>query len=285
MVFLTRKVRFSAAHRYALEGLSDEENRQLFGLCALPHGHGHDYVAEVTVCGEVDPVTGMVANIADLKRLLQETVVEPLDGEFLTASHPLMGGRIPCTEALAVWIAERVERALPEAGLPVRLARVVLAESARLRAECARTRGGWMVTLTRSYEFSAAHRLVSRALSDEENRRLFGKCYNPSGHGHNYVLEVTVGGEPDPRTGMLIDLAMLDRVVNERVVERYDHRHLNLDVEEFRELNPTSENVVRVIWERLQTALPPGALRRVTLRETERNIFTYEGPAPREGAL
>lgn len=134
-----------------------------------------------------------------------------------------------------------------------------------------------MVTLTRTYEFAAAHRLNSDALSETENRELFGKCNNPHGHGHNYLLEVTVGGEPDPTTGFLIDLPLLDRTVNREVVDRYDHRHLNLDLEEFRTLNPTSENLVKVVWHRLANALPAGALRRVAIHETERNLFVYEG--------
>jgi len=127
------------------------------------------------------------------------------------------------------------------------------------------------------YEFCAAHRLHNAGLSEEENRALFGRCSNPGGHGHNYLLEVTVGGEPDPETGFVFDLALLDRVVEGEVVERYDHRHLNLDLEEYRDLIPTSENVVAAIGRRLTAALPPGALRRVVLRETERNIFTWEG--------
>ncbi|HEU4752629.1 MAG TPA: 6-carboxytetrahydropterin synthase [Armatimonadota bacterium] len=277
MVFLTRKTGFSLGHRYYLPDLSPEENRRLFGLCALPHGHGHDYTLEVTFGGEVDPANGMVVNISDIKPLLEREVVQPLDGQFLTAEHPLMAGRIPCAETLARWIWNRLEDAAARDRIPARLERVRLMEYRRLWADCFRGENGPMVTLTRTYEFAAAHRLDSPHLSAAENRELFGKCNNPNGHGHNYELEVTVGGEPDPRTGFLIDLGLLDRVVNEQVVDRYDHRHLNLDIEEFRELNPTSENLVRVIWHRLQPALPPGALRRVTVRETDRNIFTYEG--------
>jgi 6-pyruvoyltetrahydropterin/6-carboxytetrahydropterin synthase len=277
MVFLTRKTRFSAAHRYYLEGRSEEENRRLFGLCALPHGHGHDYVAEITVSGEVSPRHGMVVNISDLKPVLQAEVVEPFDGEYLTPDHPLLGGRIPSTEVLARLIWDRLDRALGAAGLPARLEKVSLAESRWLRSECGRGEDGPMVTLTRTYEFAAAHRLYSADLSEEENCALFGKCNNRHGHGHNYILEVTVGGEPDPRTGLLVDLGLLDRVVHEQVVDRYDHRHLNLDIPEFRDLNPTSENLVKVVWRQLAPALPPGTLRKVTIQETERNSFTYEG--------
>ena len=134
-----------------------------------------------------------------------------------------------------------------------------------------------MVLLTRTYEFSAAHRLHSAALSDEENLELFGKCNSPYGHGHNYKLDVTVQGKVDERTGMMVDLATLDRIVEEEVVRRYDHRNLNHDCEEYRELNPTSENVVKVIWRRLERRLIGPALYKVALRETDRNCFAYYG--------
>lgn len=280
MVQLTRVTRFSAGHRYYLPDRSPEENARLFGPCARPHGHGHDYVAEVTISGQIDPANGMVVNIVDLKEMLDQEVVGPLDGHYLTAEHPLLAGKIPSTETLARLIWDRLSAAITATRFPARLDSVLLRECRSLWAECRRDPEGAetpMVTFTRSYEFAAAHRLHSQSLTDEANRELFGKCNNPHGHGHNYVLEVTVGGEPDPATGFLIDLPMLDRVVHERVVDRYDHRHLNHDIEEFRNLNPTSENLVKVAWERLQPALPPGSLRRVTLRETERNFFIYEG--------
>jgi 6-pyruvoyltetrahydropterin/6-carboxytetrahydropterin synthase len=279
MVALTRRVTFSAAHRYDLPELSPEENARLFGDCARPYGHGHDYACEVTVAGEIDPATGMVLNITDLNRLLQEQVVTPLDGEFLTRNHPFMEGRVPTTENLARAIWGRVEANLTGA----RLDRVRLQENERLAAECRRAEGGSMVLFTRTYEFSASHRLHSLALSETENRAIFGKCNNPNGHGHNYKLEVTVRGPVDERTGMLIDLGALDRVVNEEVVHRYDHRHLNLDLPEFRDLNPTSENLVRVIWDRLASKIDGARLHRVTIRETERNFFSIgeaEGPPP-----
>jgi 6-pyruvoyltetrahydropterin/6-carboxytetrahydropterin synthase len=271
MVLLTRRVTFSAAHRYDLPDLSPEENARLYGLCARPHGHGHDYVCEVTVGGEIDPESGMVLNIADLNRLLQAVVVAPLDGEFLTREHPYLRGRVPTSENLVRLLWERVEAGLAGA----RMISVRLAENDWLAVECRRTNEGRMVTLTRTYEFAASHRLHSPRLSDAENRRLFGKCNNPHGHGHNYKLEVTVTGPVDERTGLMLDLAELDRVVQEEVLDRYDHRHLNLDAPEFAELNPTSENLVRVIWERLAPKIRGPRLHRVTVRETERNFFSF----------
>ncbi len=277
MVFLTRVVRFSAGHRYYLPDLSDEENHRLYGKCANPNGHGHDYVVEVTVKGEIDPITGMVVNISDIKPILEELIVAPLDREFLTCLHPACRGQVPTSENLVRLIWQGLAPAV--ASLPGRcqLHRVRLAESQWLCADCCRSEDKLMVLLTRSYEFCAAHRLHSNELSDDENQTIFGKCNNPYGHGHNYRLEVTLQGEPDARTGLLIDLNDLDRIVQEEIVERYDHRNLNADTPEFKELNPTSENLVKVIWERIDERLEDHTLYKVTLRETDRNIFAYYG--------
>jgi 6-pyruvoyltetrahydropterin/6-carboxytetrahydropterin synthase len=159
----------------------------------------------------------------------------------------------------------------------VQLHRVRLAESDDLCADCLRKESDLMVFLTRAYEFSAAHRLHSQQLSDERNQEIFGKCNSPYGHGHNYRVEVTVQGPVDERTGMMVDLAYLDGVVNEEVLARYDHKNLNLDTEEFRELNPTSENLVKVIWRRLAPRLKRPALYRVTVHETDKNVFSFYG--------
>jgi 6-pyruvoyltetrahydropterin/6-carboxytetrahydropterin synthase len=140
-----------------------------------------------------------------------------------------------------------------------------------------------MVYLTRRYRFAAAHRLHSDALSEEENRSVYGKCNNPYGHGHNYVLEVTVGGPVDPATGMVMDLGLLDGTVERKVLERFDHKHLNLDVENFRNLVPTTENLCIEIYKLLRAELEAsnGAhsarLQRVRLEETNSNFFEYEG--------
>jgi len=159
----------------------------------------------------------------------------------------------------------------------VQLVRVRLQENDWLGAECRRRDEDLMVFLTRTYEFAAAHRLHSPKLDDGKNQEIFGKCNNPYGHGHNYKLEVTLQGPVDERTGLMADLTYVDRVVREEILDRYDHKHLNLDVPEFRELNPTTENLVRVIWERLAPRLQHPPLYRITVRETDRNIFSYYG--------
>ena len=131
-------------------------------------------------------------------------------------------------------------------------------------------------TVTRRVHFNAAHRLHNPALSDEENRALFGPCNNPNFHGHNYELDVSVTGEVDPVTGYVVDLGVVKRIVEERVVSYLDHRNLNLDIPEFAKRNPTAENIAVVIWQRLEGSLP-GRLARVVLWETPRNFVTYEG--------
>ncbi len=133
------------------------------------------------------------------------------------------------------------------------------------------------VILTRRTTFSASHRLISHELTDAENRALFGKCYEPNGHGHNYELEVTLKGEVDPKTGLLMNLTALKEVLNECVLSKVDHKHLNLDLPEFKHLNPTTENVAIVIWNWVAPKLAKGLLYEIRIKETENNFVIYRG--------
>jgi 6-pyruvoyltetrahydropterin/6-carboxytetrahydropterin synthase len=125
-----------------------------------------------------------------------------------------------------------------------------------------------MVLLTRKIEFAASHFYNNPDFSPEENRRVFGKCNNPHGHGHNYTLEVTVAGEPDPTTGMVLDLKDLKEILEREVMQRMDHRHLNYEVPELAGQIPTCENIARVIWNLLEPRIKQGMLHRVRLYET-----------------
>lgn len=136
-----------------------------------------------------------------------------------------------------------------------------------------------MVYLTRRTTFNAAHRLWSSALTEEENFAIYDKCANPNGHGHNYVLEVTVRGMPDPRTGMILNLTELKQAVNEHVIEWVDHKHLNYDVPWLEGCIPTTEVLVVKFWERLVDVFPEGMLYEVKLHETENNTASYRGDA------
>jgi 6-pyruvoyltetrahydropterin/6-carboxytetrahydropterin synthase len=132
------------------------------------------------------------------------------------------------------------------------------------------------VKLTRRYRFSASHRLATAALSDEENRLLYGKCNNPFGHGHDYILDVTVEGLPN-EDGLVADRAALDRLVAERVLEKMDHRNLNVDVPEMQDVVPTTENLASAIRASLEREWPLAArLSKVRISETDRNIFELE---------
>jgi 6-pyruvoyltetrahydropterin/6-carboxytetrahydropterin synthase len=128
----------------------------------------------------------------------------------------------------------------------------------------------------RRYALSASHRLHSDALSADENRAAFGKCNNPHGHGHNYVIEVLVGGAVDPETGMVLNLAELDEVVQMRVTDRFDHTNLNLDPL-FQNRVPTTENLCRAVFELLDARVEPARLVQVRVEETENNFFEYSG--------
>lgn len=133
------------------------------------------------------------------------------------------------------------------------------------------------VYVTRRSTFSASHRLYNPALSEAQNNELFDKCANPHGHGHNYVLEVTVAGTPGKDSGYVIDLKRLKRIIQEEVLSRFDHKHLNHDVEYFKDLVPTAENIAVVIWSLLSPKIKDGRLFSVRLHETENNIVEYRG--------
>ncbi|HEY2001968.1 MAG TPA: 6-carboxytetrahydropterin synthase [Acidobacteriaceae bacterium] len=136
------------------------------------------------------------------------------------------------------------------------------------------------VTLTRGYHFSASHRLDCEALSPQENRDVYGKCNNPHGHGHNYRVEVTVRGSIDAATGMVMNMADLDALVGESVVERFHLANLNADPL-FNQEVPTTENLCRAVYRLVMAGLPQGKLDRIRIEETENNFFEYAGEAAR----
>ena len=133
------------------------------------------------------------------------------------------------------------------------------------------------VTVCRSEHFNAAHRLHNPAWTDEQNRAVFGLCNSPNYHGHNYNLTVRLTGEVDTETGYVYDMKRLSTLIKREVLDRFDHRNLNLDTDDFRALNPTAENIAVVIWRRLRPHLDAGLALSVTLHETDRNFVEYHG--------
>src|SRR5580693_6242754 len=134
-----------------------------------------------------------------------------------------------------------------------------------------------MVYLTRKAEFSASHFYHNPAFAPEENRRIFGKCNNPNGHGHNYTLEVTVKGEVDPRSGFVVDLKQLKEIMHREVLDAMDHRFLNKEVPEFVTKIPTTENIAIAVWQRLQPKLQRAQLHRVRVYETPDLFVDFYG--------
>lgn len=267
-VRLSRRVTFSSGHRYWLSSKSEAENRALFGPWASPFNHGHNYALEACVAGTVDPETGMVVNIKDIDRLLDERIVAQFDQKSINDEIAYFAERPPTLENLLLYIRDQIGE-LPTG---IRLVGLTLYETESLWGAFELNGTDWKMTLTRSFEFAASHRLHNPTFAEERNWELYGKCNNPAGHGHNYVVEVTVEGEVDPLTGMMVDLLALDRAIEDRVAERYDHKNLDVDLPEFQGKVTTSEVIVEQIWKTLEGNLP-AKLSRVRLYETPRSYF------------
>ncbi|QPJ65488.1 MAG: 6-carboxytetrahydropterin synthase [Candidatus Nitrohelix vancouverensis] len=134
-----------------------------------------------------------------------------------------------------------------------------------------------MIYITRKLEFCASHRLYNPTFSDEKNAAVFGLCNNPNGHGHNYTLEVTICGEVDPKTGMVLDLKELKRIINQEIVDKVDHRNLNVDVDFLQGVIPTAENLAIHFWNILEDKISNGKLHQLKLFESDRNFVVYKG--------
>lgn len=136
-----------------------------------------------------------------------------------------------------------------------------------------------MVYITRKFHFSASHRMFKPELSDEENFKLYGKCSNPSGHGHNYILEVTVAGKPEQGIGYVMDLKKLKAIVDDALIEKVDHKNLNVDVDFLVNIIPTTENIVMKFWDQLESKLNNNNRKLYSLKlfETENNVVEYRG--------
>jgi 6-pyruvoyltetrahydropterin/6-carboxytetrahydropterin synthase len=242
---INRRAQFSASHRYWLPDLDEAQNRQLFGACSWFPGHGHNYVLYTSLVGEIDQY-GMVENLSTVKRVIHQEVTSQLDYSYLNDAWPEFQQTLPTTENMARVIWQRLAPHLP-------LVKIQLFEHPELWAEY---HGNAMeATVTVKTHFSAAHRLALPELTLEQNSEIYGKCARVHGHGHNYHLEVSVWGEIDPKTGMLVDLGALQTLINDLVVEPFDHTFLNKDIPYFAEVVPTAENIALHIANLLQSPI------------------------------
>ena len=274
---ITRRACFSSSHRYWLPELSADDNAARFGPCALAPGHGHNYELIVSMAGALD-ADGMVLNLSDVKHAIRSEVTGQLDFRSLNESWPEFDltqpqGCLPTTEALVRVIWQRLSPHLP-------LVALRLHESQTLWADY--LGHGMDAYLTIRTHFAAAHRLARPELSQEENEAIYGKCARPHGHGHNYLVDITVRGPIDARTGMVCDLAALQRLVDDLVVEPFDHTFLNKDVPHFVDCVPTAENIALHIADKLASPIRAiGAqLHKVRLQESPNNAAEVYAEVP-----
>ena len=271
MFRLTREVRF--AIDLVADQLRPVEGHNGYAGKPPITGIGQCYYSlSVTVAGEPDPETGYLLNIKTLDEAVRSQIV-PLIKQSVRdgcrGGHRGGGGLlIDCHRLLAQSLAplrlDELELHLsPFTSLGTSHALLNLQKSP-------------MVLLHHTFEFAASHRLHCPSFSDARNREVFGKCNNPHGHGHNYVLRVSLRGRPAP-DGVVMGIEELERIVDETVIERFDHRHLNLEVPEFAELNPSVENIAQAIFERLEAPLRRGeaSLDAVTVWETPKTWCEY----------
>ena len=274
---ITRRACFSASHRYWLPELSADDNAARFGPCSFAPGHGHNYELIVSMAGDLD-ADGMVLNLSEVKHAIRSEVTGQLDFRFLNEAWPEFDvssseGCLPTTEALVRTIWHRLRSHLPITALR-------LYEQPGLWADYL---GDSMdAFLTIRTHFAAAHRLARPELSQEENEQIYGKCARPHGHGHNYLVDITVRGAIDPRTGMVCDLSARQRLVDDLVVEPFDHTFLNKDVPFFAECVPTAENIALHISDRLSSPIKAiGArLHKVRLQESPNNAAEVYAEVP-----
>jgi 6-pyruvoyltetrahydropterin/6-carboxytetrahydropterin synthase len=239
---INRRAQFSASHRYWLPELDEGENRKRFGAGSRFPGHGHNYVLYVSLEKEINHY-GMVENLSTVKRVIKREITSQLDYGYLNEVWPEFQQTLPTTENIARVIWQRLEPYIS-------LVNIQLFEHPELWADY---QGKDMqATLTVKTHFSAAHRLALPQLTLEQNSEIYGKCARVNGHGHNYHLEVSVAGEIDSRTGMIVDLGDLQKVIDDYVVEPFDHTFLNKDIAYFAEVVPTAENIALYIAQLLQ---------------------------------
>ncbi len=265
---ITRRACFSASHRYWLPELSEKENNLQFGACSLFPGHGHNYELIVSMAGSLDE-HGMVLNLSNVKHAIFSEVTQQLDYHFLNETWPEfdvsdLEGCLPTTEALVRVIWQRLSMHLPVVALR-------LYENPRLWADYLGDEMNAFLTIRT--HFAAAHRLARPELTHKENEEIYGKCARTHGHGHNYLLDITVRGEIDPRTGMICNLSSLQRIVEDLVVETFDHTFLNKDIEHFVNCVPTAENIALYISDILKNPIKNiGAnLHKIRLQESPNN--------------
>jgi len=259
---LTKRLEFCSSHRYHNPAWNDDKNREVFGPCNNPNTHGHNYLMEVTLCGKIDPVTGMIINLYDLKQYLWDVLIE-FDHKNLNLDTPYFNGRIPTTENLALTLWNLLEQ---HPKLPA-LDRIQLYEDETLYAEVTRqtstnpqdSQTAPHADITRAYSFSSAITVPTGQIT-----------------GHNYTIGITIGGPINSETGQIINLEQLDQLVHTKIIDRFRNKNISLD-QEFKNSALTEEHMAQSIWETLNGSIPQGTLTQVTVSATSRTSASYRG--------
>ncbi|HEY8665675.1 MAG TPA: 6-carboxytetrahydropterin synthase [Tepidisphaeraceae bacterium] len=284
MFRLTREVRFAVNAGESAAMAQGRPSNSYAGYPSL-RGAGQFFVLRCTVAGELNAASQYLLNIKEIDEAVRRQAVPLVAGALAERAFGGGGnvlGRV--FEVLSSGFQPRQTgmSAPPQTGIsappqtdknvcPTRLERVQLFLSPFLSLGIEHQEPA-MVKLNQKFEFSASHRLHNPKMSEEENRRTFGKCNNPHGHGHNYEVQVTVAGRPDGN-GVIVDVPELERIVGATVIDKLDHKNLNVEVDAFRELIPTVENIAMVIYRMLKARLP--ALAAVTVWETPKTWCEY----------
>ncbi len=266
MVELTRTIRFCLDGQSSVTGDAAGAMHNSFSAWPAMRGLGRYYEIHVRCRGDVDPQTGYFINIKHIDAAVRTTVLPHLDA---LVSGPVNTAALPMG-AIMRQIIDLLQSPLAGSVVDVRF---LLTPRYSLSI---RSHDMDHVLIRQQFEFSAAHRLHVPAYSEERNREIFGKCNNPSGHGHNYQLEVCIRSPIDAE-GHTCAVELIDALVDETVIQKLDHKHLNLDVPQFASLNPSVENIAKVIHEMLTPALPAlgVSLEEVSVWETGKTVCTY----------
>ena len=262
MFRLTREVRFAVNHAPDDQDALPPSNS--YAGYPSPTGLGHYFVLRATIAGELDARSSYLANIKDIDRKLRDHALPQVAQTIRRTPHQF-GARLVAS----------IARDMQDAWRPAAFESLSLGLSPFLWITC-NLKDHPMTRLSQTFEFSASHRLHNPALSEEENRKTFGKCNNPHGHGHNYQLQVTLAGVPDGN-GLLVDVPAFERAVKETVIDRFDHKNLNVELSEFAGVIPSVENIARVIFGLLKPKFQSAhaKLASVTVWETPKTWCEY----------
>lgn len=269
-----RKYRFEAAHNEYNDRFTDRLNHIIYGDNIRTHGH--NYELHILLQGDKDPNTGMVVELSSIDKIIEKYIIDRFDHRYLKndiGSHTHEYFANKCSEILYGRIYHYYGLIIVE-DKDMSYTKVIHEELP-------------MILRTHIIDFSAAHQLSNPNFSDEGNNKVFGKCQRL--HGHNYKLSVTISGTPNSQTGLLINSDDFDNIIY-KIINKYDYKELH-ELEEFKNIIPTTENFVKVLWNNLLTLIniwkeTPGSfnyysedlkLDTITLQETERNIFVYKG--------